>query len=216
MATPAALVNRAIKAQVRPFLVSEGFDDFTSRKAWRRHDGFVEVVDVQAVGSSSAYGVGCTPHSFSVFLGLRYRGWSLADEGGETARPGDPACTLVYVLPTSVAQDDAFHPYGSDRGVARPDTWAVRDDASDAEDMVADAVASLRGTGLPWLAEARDRSLMYRLYLEGPPRVATGTAGLVGVWGVRGSPNWVQVVRLLGSILGRDVDADIESTRRPR
>jgi hypothetical protein len=213
MASSAAVVNRAIKAQARPFLADEGFDDFTQRKAWRRHDGVVDVVNFQAVGSSSAYGVGCTPHSFSVYLGLLYPGWWQADERSETARPDYWDCTFAYVLPTSVAQDDAFHPYGSDCGGARPDTWAVRDDASDADAMVADAVTSLRTTGMPWLDEARDPELMYRLYLQGPPRVPTGEAGLIGTFGLPGSPDWIRVVRLMAAILGRDVDTDIESTR---
>ena len=147
---------------------------------------------------------------------MLYPGWSPNGEEVGTARPGYWDCTFAYVLPKSVVQDDAFHPYGSDPGVARPDTWAVRDDASDADDMVADAVTSLRTTGLRWMDEARDAELMYRLYLEGPPLVATGMAGLVGVRGVRDSPNWLEVVRRLGTILGRDVDADIESSRHSR
>jgi hypothetical protein len=62
------------------------------------------------------------------------------------------------------------------------------------------------------MSQARTPELMYELYLDGPPHTATGMAGLVGVYGTRGSPSWLSVVRRLGTLLGRDVDADILST----
>ena len=208
MPTPGAVVTRAIRDEVRPLLVASGFEDFTPRKAWRRQDGFVEVVDFQAVGTHAAHGVGCSSHSFAVYIGVQYPHWSPLIAGGESNRPDYHACTFQYVLPKSVVQLDAFRPYGSRPGTERLDTWAVRDDASDADTLVKDAARSIEKSGLAWLAQARNPDLMYRALLGGLPSYRSGTPGMLSI-GVIGSPLWLSVVQHLGSILGRDVDADI-------
>lgn len=61
------------------------------------------------------------------------------------------------------------------------------------------------------MSEGRTPELMYERYLVGPPWVETGAAGMIDTLGSVGSPTWLSVVRLLGEILARDVDADIAS-----
>ncbi|TFV66412.1 UNVERIFIED_ORG: hypothetical protein E4P37_06900 [Bacillus sp. AZ43] len=202
-------VTRAIRRLVRPRLEAVGFDDFTGRKAWRREGDRVDVVDFQAVGGYSSVGVGCTPFSFGVYAGVRYddceEQWDRWTAG--EPRPHYSTCTVVVVLGKRLQQTGSFRPWG-DPGEDRVDTWAVRESASDVEEVVRDAADTLVATGLPVLADWGTPERAYTLLLSRfEPVAGPGVPGVHA--GAPGSPRWTHTVRWLAGRLGRDAEQDI-------
>jgi hypothetical protein len=63
-------VTREIRRVVWPVLRAEGFDSFTGRFAWRYVESAVDVLNFQSFTASVADGVGCTPFSFGLNLGV--------------------------------------------------------------------------------------------------------------------------------------------------
>lgn len=212
-----AMVTRAIRRHVRPVLEQQGFDDFTGRKAWRRRQGgVIEVVDFQAVGAYSSFGVGCTSFSFGVYAGVWIPECEIEERTpvlSALGRPNYYECTVYATLGKGLAQPGAFHPYERVTDEDRIDTWSVEDEAGNLEPVIIDAVQTLTTTGLPLLDELSSRANAYEALLT---RDSTdpelGVPG-ISMPGAPGSPRWLQTVRRLAAALGRDAEADI--TRAP-
>lgn len=204
-------VNRALRQRVRPQLETAGFDDFTARKAWRRHGDLVEVVDFQAVGAYASFSVGCTPFSFSVRAGVRYA--ECEEGGGESAaymvRPDYPRCTFQIELGKHLRQPDAFLPWGDGPPQDRADIWAVREAAGNVDEVVGDAAETLLLTGIPLLAEFSSPELAYAAILSRDSTETTFGTPSVVMPGAPGSPRWTATVRCLAARLGRDADDDL-------
>ncbi|WP_222195604.1 hypothetical protein [Modestobacter italicus] len=211
MGSPGQAVDRSMRRHIRPRLETAGFQDFTARRAWRRRGDVIDVVDFQAVGAHAAASVGCTPFSFSVRAGVRHQACVAADgsSAASTTRPGYEHCTFQVLLGKRLRQPDAFRPWGTGPPRDRSDIWAVEDDASNVEDVVADAGEMLLGTGLPILTELGSPDVAYAALLS---RDSTEPSyGLPGVAmpGAPGSPRWVDTVRCLAVRLGRNADDDL-------
>jgi len=203
-------VTRALRHLVRPHLEAAGFQDFTGRKAWRREGDRVDVVDFQAVGAYSSVGVGCTPFSFGLFAGVRYaeceERWS--GSSAHEHRPHYSACTVTVILGKLLRQPGAFRPWGREPGEDRVDTWAVREDASNVDEVVEDAAETLVATGLPVLAEFGSPERAYAALLSRfEPEPSHGVPGVQT--GAPGSPRWTHTVGCLAARLGRDAGRDI-------
>ncbi|MFS0702610.1 DUF4304 domain-containing protein [Cellulomonas sp. 179-A 4D5 NHS] len=210
-----AMVTRAIRRHVRPVLERQGFDDFTGRKAWRRRQGgVIEVVDFQAVGAYSSFGVGCTSFSFAVYAGVWIPECEIEERtpvASALGRPNYYECTFQVILGKALAQPGAFHPYERDTDEDRFDTWAVDEDAGNLEPIITDVVRTLTTTGFPVLDELSSRANAYEALLT---RNSTNSElGVPGITmpGAPGSPHWLQTVRRLAAALGRDAEADIIS-----
>ncbi len=62
-------VNREIKSTVWASLKTRGFDNFSTRTAWRHHADRIDVVNFQLFNSYNASAIGCTTFSFAINLG---------------------------------------------------------------------------------------------------------------------------------------------------
>jgi hypothetical protein len=172
-------VTREIRRVVWPVLRSEGFEAFTGRSAWRHAGTAVDVVNFQSFSASIADGVGCTPYSFSVNLGV----WrpddvppSLKPDAAGRPRPQEWECgrrmRLSKTIPqpwfTPFSRSDVSHwPLGLRRhrdGLKRvmrrdrhdrEEIWFVLADGSNLDEMVGDALGVIRAEGLAWLQRTR-------------------------------------------------------------
>lgn len=173
-------VTREIRRQVWPVLRDEGFDSFTGRFAWRYVESAVDVLNFQSFSASVADGVGCTPFSFGLNLGVWVPGelearYLKPDPNGRL-RPAEFECTKRTHLTKSVEQP-WFEPFSSTgaprwprafrkhreglKHVIRHDrhdrdeVWFVLADGSNLGAMVEDALAAIRRDGLAWFEAAR-------------------------------------------------------------
>jgi hypothetical protein len=175
-----------------------GFVDRTQRAAWRHEDGNVEVVEVATVGAASE-SVGAPPASFSVFVasvpawlppppGVGTRGGRLAPHYWQTPLSRRLAKTLPqpwfrpFSAPVAGGLPPSFalHRAGL-RSVIRSDvhdrrdTWFVRDDGSNLDEVLDDLSAVLLRDGLPALAAFRDPAAVTRMVAAGELRFSETT-----------------------------------------
>jgi len=153
-------VSRAIRQVIRPALVEHGFDDFTSRKAWRHWDEGVDVIEITSFNAYVADGVGCTTFSFGIALGV-YLSYLLhpALPPRRADRPNTVDCDARRWLEKRLSQP-YFRPYETVRQMQgraprepteRPDVWYVQADGSNLDTCIADALAVIKDEGLPWI-----------------------------------------------------------------
>ena len=117
----------------------------------------------------------------------------------------------MLVLGKRLDQPGAFRPWGRAPGADRIDTWAVREDAADVDEVVEDAADTLVATCLPVLAELGSPLGAYtRLLDRSEPEPEHGVPSVHA--GVPGSPRWLHTVRWLAGVLGRDADRDIPAS----
>lgn len=164
-----------------PALRDDGFAAFSGRTAWRNVDDAIDVVNFQSFSASLADAIGCTTFSFAVNLGV----WLPADawEGLEPKRdaagrlrPAEYQCEPHRRELTKSLTQPWFTPLRSDtrrwlpslrrhrEGLQkvmrhdthdRPDIWFVRDDGSNVDDCLEDALRAIRAEGLPWFTSTR-------------------------------------------------------------
>ena len=163
-----------------PSLREAGFDSFTGRTAWRYIESTVDVLNFQSFGASTADGVGCTPYSFALNLGVWVPGETearvLKPDAKGRPRPAEWECWKRTHLTKSVEQPwfEPFSGTGSSRwplglrihreGLKRvirrdrhdrQEIWFVLADGSNLVSMVEDAFAAIRNDGLPWFESSR-------------------------------------------------------------
>ena len=177
-------VTREIRSVVWATLRDVGFDEFTSRTAWRHHRQAVDVVNFQSFSASLADAVGCTPYSFSVNLGVWVSGETepsvLKPDSKGRPRPAEWECNVRTRLRKSVEQP-WFEPFTSQRVSRLPralrihreglkrvvrrdrhdrdDTWYVLEDGSNLVAMIDDSARAIRAVGLAWLEESRSEAV---------------------------------------------------------
>lgn len=191
-------VTREIRRVVWPVLREEGFDSFTGRTAWRYVESAVDVLNFQSFSASLADGVGCTPYSFGLNLGVWVPGELeapvLKSDASGRPRPAEWECMKRAKLQKSVEQP-WFEPFSSAKtsrwpralrkhreGLRqvirrdrhdRPEIWFVVADGSNLEAMVGDALAAIHNEGLAWFETARAEAVD-----ENDDRVRQGLAPL--------------------------------------
>ena len=177
-------VTREIRRLVWPQLREAGFDSFTGRTAWRYVGSNVDVLNFQSFSASLADGVGCTPYSFALNLGVWVPGELearvLKPDAHGRPRPAEWECSRRTHLTKSIRQP-WFEPFSSkgSRGwplglrkhreglkhVIRRDRhdregiWFVLSDGSNLVGMVEDALAAIVNIGLAWFEAARQEAV---------------------------------------------------------
>ncbi|MDQ2873637.1 MAG: hypothetical protein M3Y33_01955 [Actinomycetota bacterium] len=191
-------VGAAIRQQVRPVLKAAGFGEFTDRKAWRQSDHTIDHVAFRSFNSYIAAGVGCTSFSFSVEAGVCFR---CLDPG--LRRPQAQHLTFRSVLGKNLRQP-VFHPYGRQEATDRPDVWYVAPDGQNLDDVVDDAVVSLRQLGLPFIERYGDPLRAFSSLLSERAKDADFGAASVMMPGNPGSPRWHQTALAIGHLILAD------------
>lgn len=166
-----AVVNKELRAVVRPFLQTHGFRGVTARTAWRYTPGRVEVVNFQSFNSYLAEGVGATTYSFALNLGI----YLLA----VPHRPGRPTKLVGDELrPEEWQSDLRLH---LERGLEQPelprrDIWYIDESGRYLGSAVRDARRAIAESGLPWFERwSSDATLLEALRTEGDLLLTDGT-----------------------------------------
>ena len=141
---------------VKPILADAGFLKSSSRGARRYKDSTIDVIEFQTFDSHIRDGVGCTPLSFSVRLGVHYRAiekapWLNKDEVKKSNdNPREFDCEIRGALLKDVDQSGLFRPWGEKSTKDRMDVWYVCEDGSNLEDMLFRASSMVKKFGLQW------------------------------------------------------------------
>jgi hypothetical protein len=158
------VVNKAIKAIIKPLLKEYGFTKFTARNSWRLGEHQIDVLNFQSFNSYLADRIGSTTYSIAVNLGCyitvipELPTWACRQENGYLL-PQEYACHFRRQLLKSIKQPE----------LERKDIWYV-----DPEGKYLDA---------PWFVRFTKLSDVYTLLL-GEEHFVNGTWGL----GAKGSP----------------------------
>jgi hypothetical protein len=150
-----AIVNKEIRAVIRPFLQTHGFRSFTPRTAWRYGHGRVDVVNFQSFNSYLAEGLGCTTFSFCVNLGI-YLPAVPHDSGrepkrsGQELRPEEWQCHLRLHLQRGIDQPE----------LPRRDIWLVDEPGRYLAVAVRDARRAIAESGLAWFERWADDAVL--------------------------------------------------------
>jgi hypothetical protein len=148
-----SVVNREIRAEIRPLLKERGFRHFTSRTAWRVHPDRVDVVNFQSFNSYNAAIMGTTTFSFAVNLGcfLRYipnqyppdvypdAGTSASLHQGDAPRPREYDCQMRARLRRSYSD-----------GCKDRQIWSIDERGSNVTKALHDVRMVLSRDGIPW------------------------------------------------------------------
>jgi hypothetical protein len=133
------IVNREIRREVWPALRAQGFQNVTSRRAFRHSPERIWVVDFQSFNSYFSLVDGCTTFSFAVNLAIYIP--ALADER-ETppAKPHDYDCHLRRKLSKDIQQ----------LNYPRKDIWFVEPSGENLLDVLGDARSVILRDGISW------------------------------------------------------------------
>ena len=142
MGTTAKETTRALRKIVYPLLKAEGFDDWTSRSAWRRKAGRIEVVQFRSFNTYYAESFNCTPASVDVWIGIQIPELSSAPYakfGPKGVRPIEAAMPIRAHLAPSLGLQQC-NPLK---------IWNI-DSSEDAEACASDIAEQMRAYGLAW------------------------------------------------------------------
>ena len=132
----------ALSRIVYPMLKAEGFDDWTTRSAWRRKDGRMEVVEFRSFNTYYAESFNCTHASISVWIGIQIPELSscpYVKAGPKGVRPAESAMPIRANLAPSLGLQQR-NPLG---------IWNINS-SEDAEACASDIAEQMRDYGLAW------------------------------------------------------------------
>jgi Domain of unknown function (DUF4304) len=206
------VVGKELRRVVRPLLKDLGFTRFTGRTAWRFTEGATWVVNFQSFNAYLAEGVGCTTYSFCLNLGVHFDvvpSWA----GREVSpTPHEAECAFRFTGLKTLSQP-LFHPYGRTPAVDRHDVWFVRDDGTNLAEVVADARSIIEGPGLVTLQAYENPLYAYCAlfdYRRHWPPAAPAPHIKVNASPAYQSPRWRDLVGVIGPLLDRHVESDLE------
>lgn len=136
-------VSRAIKEHIHPVLGEMGFQEFTSRSAWRYSEKCIDVVNFQSFNRHAADEAGITTFSFSINLG-RY--FTFAPQVGDIEekagrlRPEEHLCHLRRRLHKSLRQ----------KNCSFKDIWMVDENGRNLAQVIADASRAIHEEATEW------------------------------------------------------------------
>lgn len=165
-----SIVNRELRAVVRPFLQTHGFGSFTPRTSWRFTPGRVEVVNFQSFSAYLAEGLACTSYSFSLRLGIYLlaipaRGAEAPKRLGDQLRPEEWQCHLRLTPESGLEQLE----------LARRDIWYIDEAGHYLPAAARDARRAIAEVGLPWCDRWTDAAVLAELRTASSMHLADGT-----------------------------------------
>ena len=191
------VVNRELRAAVRPVLRAHGFSVFTERTAWRHTPGRIDVVNFQSFNDYLATAVGVTTFSFALNLGQYLRcvppdDFAIKLRGGLLA-PKEWECHLRLLPQRRLEQPE----------LARRDIWFIDPAGTYLEAAVRDVRKVILDVGLAWFDRYADDHELLRALLEVETDAPDGTA----LGGNLGSPARNLLLGYLCLSLGRRKEA---------
>ena len=186
-----SVVNKEIKAVIRPLLKDAGFTQFTVRTAWRYAGERIDVVNFQSFNSYLANSVGCTTFSFGVNLGCSFNAIprnKRAKLKDGFFRPEEYECHFRLQLQKTIRQSD----------LNREDVWFVDSQGQNLNEVMEDARQEIRNTGLSWFNRFHDGNEVLRTLLE-DSESRTKTFGM----GRENSPNRHYLIGYIAKSLGK-------------
>jgi hypothetical protein len=181
-------VSAELRREIRPLLREHGFQQFTSRYAWRVLGDRVDVVTFQSFSDQKARSLGCTSYSFAVNLGCYLRGIgssrtfpSVAVSSGKL--PREYECHFRGRVTRRFEQPE----------LPRRDIWYVDPQGRYLSKAAHDVRMALAGNGLEWFRAFEDRSQVLRMLRESEP------SEVLWGFGARGSPARVFLLEQLAA-----------------
>jgi hypothetical protein len=156
-----SVVNRAIRAEIRPLLKDAGFEAFTSRTSWRYHPDRVDVINFQSYNSYNAGVMGVTTYSFAVNLGcyLRYIPYQWTNVPATISplyakpRPMEYQCHMRGRLSRSYPE----------RAVTDGQIWFIDELGSNTSKALHDVRMVLAREGIPWFSQFTSPNRVYAI-----------------------------------------------------
>lgn len=156
------VVNKRIRAEIRPFLKDAGFTGFTGRDSWRYSERRIDVINFQSFNSYHASAMGCTTYSFAVNVGIYSLDIPVQDGGGHikskdgTLRPKEHECHFRGRLHRSFRQRE----YGP------RDIWYIDPRGLYLHKALHDVRMVIARVGLSWFDRLAEPAEALRILLE--------------------------------------------------
>jgi hypothetical protein len=172
------VVSRGIKDYVWPMLKEGGFDDFSTRTAWRHHPDRIDVVNFQSFNTYNAAVIGCTTYSFAVNLGCYILGIpspygpGFMKEKKGRFLPVEAQCHFRGPLHPSISQPELL----------ATDIWFIDEKGKNLAASLTDVVARLEDRGLKWFAQFQHSPDVLRILSEEPEQMSE-------LWGFGRNPS---------------------------
>lgn len=198
MSITAAMTTRSLRSIVYPALKAQGFDEWTSRKTWRRRGGAIQHVEFRSCNVADAERFGCTSASVSVWLGMSLPGIAFHTTVKDGQHGPRPAESQFLVRAELAPRSARAVKYG-------PKIWQVEtpDHASLAARDIAD---QFQDFALGWLGKDWNMNEMLAVLIavEHPPVIETRAHG-AQLWvdaGTLGSPHRARMIADLAAATG--------------
>lgn len=160
------VVNKAIKKEIFPFLKENGFSEFNSRNAFRLSEQQVDMINFQSFNSYLAYGVGCTTYSFAINFGVYYKCYEKTPwfNGVIPSKQSEYIWMEYGRVKKTLSQAKLFHPYGKHNGKDRGDTWYIKEDGSNLDEVIKNAKDNISKGGFKFFESKSNLSEVIKEY----------------------------------------------------
>jgi len=160
------VVNNEIKKKIFPFLKESGFTEFNSRNALRITDQQVDIINFQSFNSYLAFGVGCTTYSFAINYYVYYKCYEKTPwfNGKVPSKPSEYMWMEQCRIRKTLNQAKLFHPYGRYDGKDRDDTWYVKEDGSNLDEVIENAKDNIINGGFNYFERKSNLSEVINEY----------------------------------------------------
>lgn len=190
----ASEVTKRLKLDVWPLLRERGFVRITDRRASRRLNDVVQVLEFRSLGTYLGGAVGATPSSLIVNVGIYYEAvhrvpWATTEVPAE---PDEPDCHARLTLRKSILQLLWW----------RPDVWYVSRSGANLGRVVSDVRRSVEKQAFPWLAAMSDPARAVAVFERQRERYAFGSIAVELLGGTRHSLARTEVVSALAFVAG--------------
>lgn len=152
-------VSRAIKEHIHPVLGELGFQEFTTRSAWRYADDWIDVVNFQSFNRHAADEAGITTYSFSVNIGRYFTYAPMVGDIEQKAgrlRPEEHLCHIRRRLHKGLRQ----------KNCGFRDIWLVEETGRNLAQVIADAARAIQEEATEWFERFSDLKEILRTLSE--------------------------------------------------
>ena len=205
----AQTTTTALRTQVFPILKAAGFDDCTSRKAWRRRKGSVDCVEFRSFNAYNAEVLCCTTASVSVWFGSSPSFivplYPFKD-GPKGSRPHECEMPIRGQLAPLIRHS-----------LVRPDLIWLIEDEKDTNRAATEIAAQFLSYDLAWLSKEWDAKHLIDLLIEAEgyaelERAASGASQYIEA-GNGDSPHRNRMIAQLAVVCGNNKLAAIRYER---
>ena len=126
----------------------------------------VDSINFQSFNSYLADGVGCTTYSFAINYNVFYKCYEKTPwfDSDIPTKPSEYIWTEHGRIEKTLNQAKLFHPYGKYDGKDRDDTWYVKEDGSNLDEVIKNAKENIRSGGLRYFEKKSNLSEVIKEY----------------------------------------------------